>query len=296
MAEITMAYIEARREGIDWLNSAKREYNAGVAILAKSGYKSIVSSKLSRLGERPHTREKLEYEIRQMIRVWYHPEDPRFENVDLADDAIPGNDGRAETVSEATANGIVATAEQELSREADEQPAYPPVISKIIYDFRECYNERSRQHRLLSELGETNTEAVCANRKDIVQHVGILSKRMTLLAAIKREYDENKSLPSDQQLDELYKNAGIPDEKQEREDEETDIDSMSVEELKKAKSNAKSKISKAKNMLLYSSESRPKDGKENPLPPCPKRVRFERKVANQEALVEKIDYRLAELQ
>ena len=40
-----------------WLNSAKREYKTGVAILAKSGYKTIVSSKLAKLGEKPHTRE-----------------------------------------------------------------------------------------------------------------------------------------------------------------------------------------------------------------------------------------------
>ena len=33
------------------------------------------------------------------------------------------------------------------------KPAYPPVMAKIIYDFRECYNERSRLHRLLSEQG-----------------------------------------------------------------------------------------------------------------------------------------------
>ena len=135
MAEITNAYIVARREGIAWLNSAKREYNTGVAILAKSGYKTIVSSKLAKLGEKPHTREKLEYEIRQMIKVWYHPDDPRFEDVDLADDAVPGNDGRVETVPEATAAAIVTIAEKELARETDEQPAYPPVIAKIIYDF-----------------------------------------------------------------------------------------------------------------------------------------------------------------
>lgn len=112
MAEITNAYIEARREGIAWLNSAKREYNVGVAILAKSGYKTIVSSKLAKLGEKPHTREKLEYEIRQMIKVWYHPDDPRFEDVDLADDAVPGNDGRSETVPEETAAAIVTIAER----------------------------------------------------------------------------------------------------------------------------------------------------------------------------------------
>ena len=49
-------------------------------------------------------------------------------------------------------------------------------------------------------------------------------------------------------------------------------------------------------MLLYSSENKPKDGKENPLPDCPKRVKYEKKVAAQEALVERIEYRLAELQ
>jgi|UniRef100_UPI00359CB426 hypothetical protein len=296
MAEITNAYIEARREGIAWLNSAKREYNTGVAILAKSGYKTIVSSKLAKLGEKPHTREKLEYEIRQMIKVWYHPDDPRFEDVDLADDAVEGNDGRSETVPEETAAAIVAIAENELAREADEQPAYPPVIVKIIYDFRECYNERSRQHRLLAELGETNTQAVCAERKDIVARIGFLSKRMTLLAAIKRQFEQNKELPTEEQLDELYKKVNAAEEKPEKADEQTDISSLSVEELKKAKSNAKSKITKARNMLLYSSESKPKDGKENLLPDCPKRVKYEKKVAEQEALVEKIEYRLAELQ
>lgn len=295
MAEVTKAYIEARREGIAWLNSAKREYNTGVAILAKSGYKTIVSSKLTKLGEKPHTREKLEYEIRQMIKVWYHPDDPRFEDVDLADDAVPGNDGRSETVPEETAAAIVTIAEHELARESDEQSAYPTVIAKIIYDFRECYTERSRQHRLLSELDETNTEAVCSQRKEISRRISHLSKRMTKLAAIKKQYEEDKTLPSDELLDELYKRPAS-EEKEEKEDEETDISGMSVNELKKAKSNAKSKITKAKNMLQYSSEKKPADSKENPLPPCPKRVKYEKKVAVQEALVEKIDYRLAELQ
>lgn len=296
MSKVTQNYIDARRDGIRWLNSEKRDYNTGVNILTRSGYKGFVAARLARQGEKPHTRQKLEYEIRQMIKVWYHPDDPRFEDVDLSDDAVPGDDGRGETVPEETAVAIVADAEKELAREADEQPAYPPVIAKIIYDFRECYNERSRQHRLLSELGETNTATVCAQRKDVVARIDALSKRMTLLAAIKRQYESDKAMPTDEQLDELYKKPDASEEKGDAEEEDTDIGALSVEELKKAKSNAKSKITKAKNMLLYSSESKPKDGKENPLPDCPKRVKYEKKVADQEALVEKIDYRLAELQ
>ena len=169
-------------------------------------------------------------------------------------------------------------------------------MAKIIYDFRECYNERSRQHRMLAGLGETNTQAVCTQRKDIVARIAFLSDRMTLLAAIKRQFEQDRELPTEEQLDELYKKADTPEENPEKEEDETDISSLSVEELRKAKSNAKSKITKARNMLLYSSESKPKDGKENPLPDCPKRVKYEKKVAAQEALVERIEYRLAELQ
>lgn len=111
MSKITQNYIEARRDGIKWLNSQKRDYSTGVNILTRSGYKGFVAARLARQGEKPHTREKLEYEIRQMIKVWYHPDDPRFENIDLADDAVPGNDGRPETVTEETAAAIVAIAE-----------------------------------------------------------------------------------------------------------------------------------------------------------------------------------------
>ena len=222
MSKITQNYIEARRDGIKWLNSNKRDYSTGVNILTRSGYKGFVAARLARQGEKPHTREKLEYEIRQMIKVWYHPDDPRFEDVDLADDALPGNDGRSETVPEETAAAIVTIAEKELARETDEQPAYPPVIAKIIYDFRDCYNERSRLHRLLSEQGETNTAAVCAQRKDIVTRIAFLSNRMTLLAAIKQQYEQNKELPTDEQLDELYKKVDAAEEKPEKEDEQTD--------------------------------------------------------------------------
>lgn len=72
MSKITQNYIEARRDGIKWLNSQKRDYSTGVNILTRSGYKGFVAARLARQGEKPHTREKLEYEIRQMIKVWYH--------------------------------------------------------------------------------------------------------------------------------------------------------------------------------------------------------------------------------
>ena len=61
MSKITQNYIEARRDGIKWLNSQKRDYSTGVNILTRSGYKGFVAARLARQGEKPHTREKLEY-------------------------------------------------------------------------------------------------------------------------------------------------------------------------------------------------------------------------------------------
>ena len=139
MANISKSYIEARGEAINWLNSSKRDFNTGVNILAKSGYKPIIASKLAKQGEKSHTREKLEYEIRQMIKVWYNPNDPRFENVDIDDDAQHGDDGIPEAVPSADELNILTAAEDEAKKEGDEQH-YPPVIAKIMYEFKDCYN------------------------------------------------------------------------------------------------------------------------------------------------------------
>lgn len=51
MSKITDSYIEARRDGIKWLNSQKRDYSTGVNILTRSGYKGFVAARLARQGE-----------------------------------------------------------------------------------------------------------------------------------------------------------------------------------------------------------------------------------------------------
>lgn len=110
------------QDGIKWLNSQKRDYSTGVNILTRSGYKGFVAARLARQGEKPHTREKLEYEIRQMIKVWYHPDDPRFEDVDLADDAMPGNDGRSGAGSRRRLPPLSAFAENWRVRRTNSPP------------------------------------------------------------------------------------------------------------------------------------------------------------------------------
>lgn len=298
MANISKSYIEARGEAINWLNSSKRDFNTGVNILAKSGYKPIIASKLAKQGEKSHTREKLEYEIRQMIKVWYNPNDPRFENVDIDDDAQHGDDGIPEAVPSADELNILTAAEDEAKKEGDEQH-YPPVIAKIMYEFKDCYNTRSKLHKEMSSLGESNNDEVVAKRKVIVMSIKALSARMNSLAYFKKRFDSDGTLPTDDELDKLYADENEDNDKDDDSSEDNgdgNIESLSVEELKTLKANANTRLCRAKNMLKYSSVSKPKDGVENPLPDnSPKRIKYQKKVDAELKLIERIDYRIAEL-
>lgn len=239
--EINQAYIEARREGIDWLNSSRRDFRQGVNILQKSGYKPIAVGKMARIGEKPHTREKLLYEMRQMIKVWYNPNDPRFADVDLDDDAKVGEDGGSEAVPETVAQNILTEAAADLQREEDEQPAYPPQIAKVIHTFAERYKQRSILYRQMQALGETNTTEVMKQRKDLVARIGALSDNMKLLAAIRDSYEKRIAV-TEEEIDAALAEPVVEEEKpKEDDDDETDISSLSIEELKKPKQTPRAK-------------------------------------------------------
>ena len=83
--KLTDNYFEARKEAIKWLNvdPPKRNYSQGVIILQKSGFKPQVAALLTRQGEKTWTREKLMYCMREMLQVYYSPDDPRFNDEDV---------------------------------------------------------------------------------------------------------------------------------------------------------------------------------------------------------------------
>ena len=94
--KLTQDYFEARNEAMKWLNNQpeKRNYAKGLQILQKSGFKPSVAALLARNGEKEWTREKLKYSLRQMLQVYYSPDDPRFNDEDV--DAL--NDEHKELV------------------------------------------------------------------------------------------------------------------------------------------------------------------------------------------------------
>lgn len=287
---LTEEYYRVRRDAIAWLNS-KRDFETGVNLLIASGYKPIVAAKIKRWGPRPHSREKLLYEIRQMIQVWGAPDDPKHDDVDFEDEVTTGAD---DAVTEQDSLALLAEADEEKHKEEDENQ-HPMIIRKIIYEFSDCYKSRSVLHRQLGGLPEDNTESTVQKRKVIVQSIAALSARMKVLHGLRVRYEESGVLPSEAELEGGYPDAEN-DNQAETELQNAPVDLPdSIDDLKKLRKNEATKLTRARNMLLYQSETKPKPLLENPLPDCPKRVKLERKAAYLDDLINKIDYKIAQL-
>ena len=84
---LTEEYFKSRSEAMQWLGQKqeKRNFAAGLKILVQSGYKPNVQKLLLRKGELPWTMEKLTSCLRDVVQVYYNPDDPRFEDVPDAD-------------------------------------------------------------------------------------------------------------------------------------------------------------------------------------------------------------------
>ena len=283
---LTQDYFDARRAAIKWLKSNK-PFIQGVQILQKSGYKPVLVNKLLRRGENPSNRQKLEYEIRIMIKMWNKPDDPIYEDADIEEGS--------ETVSHEKAKSILDEAE-DLNKAEDDEQLYPKVVQKVIYNFSECYKQRDILQKELAELGENNTDDVIAQRKEKVELIKSLSDKIDKLDALYDAYKENGTIPTEEQLNEALtvKPVDKPEEK-EASDKEPDLTDMTIEELKKLLKNEQTKMTRAKNQLLYQQNTVPEDKKENPMPDCPEKVKYTRKVEKLTVWIEKIKYRIAEI-
>lgn len=287
---LTETYYQARSNAVAWLNS-NRDFDTGADILVASGYKPVVAAKIKRWGDRPHSRAKLVYEIRQMIQVWGSPDDPKHEDIDFEENAPSGIQ---EAVPEQAACTLLAEADEEKCKESDENQL-PPVVCKVIYEFADCYKSRSLLHKQLGELPEDNSTTTVQRRKVIVQSIAALSARMKVLHGLRTRYEESGVLPSEAELA-----GGYPDAENDNQA-ETEPENVpaalpdSLDDLKKLRKNEATKLTRARNMLLYQSETKPKPLLENPMPDCPKRVRLEKKVAYLDDLINKIDYKIAQL-
>lgn len=281
---LTEEYFEARSEAMKWLGlkQDKRNFAAGLKILVKSGYKPNVQKLLVRKGELPWTMEKLTSCLRDVVQVYYNPDDPRFDDVPDAD-ILNDKTGEKPTVDK---QDDIAR----LSGSADFQNM-PEVMQTLIRNYSDAYKQRARLARQRYELGESNDEQSVEKRKTLGESIDRLTNYMDILIAMREKYEKDGVLPDMDTLNNAPSAAEVKEE-DEKPEKSVDYKSMSTDKLKTRRKSLTNQITRKENMLLYQSET--KQEEENPLPDSPKRVKLEKQIENLKAEKSKVEYELAE--
>lgn len=268
-----------------WLAApvGKRNYATGLLILAKSGYKPSVHALLLRKGEQPWTMEKLTSCLRDVIQLYYSPDDPRFEDAPDVDD-LNDRDGEHQTVSEQTA----------MAKSADTASfqRMPEVMQLVVKAYADAYKQRAKLARQRTEIGETNDAESMARRKEIGEQMDSLTEYMDALAPLKEAYDRDGKVPERDEFDSIA--ANIQQKKTDKavaEDTAVDYKAMETDKLRTRRKSLSDQITRKRNQLLYQSNA--KQAEENPMPESPKRVKLQRQVESLTAELSKVEYELA---
>lgn len=279
---LTEEYFEARSEAMKWLAQKpdKRNFTAGLRILVKSGYKPNVQKLLQKKGELPWTMEKLTSCLRDVVQVYYNPDDPRFDDVPDADML---NDKTGEKPAVDEQDGIANLAASPGFQ------SMPEVMQILIRNFADAYKQRAKLARQRYELGESNDEDVVNKRKTLGESIDKLTDYMDVLASMRQAYESDGVLPD---LEKLNKTDVQESSSEDAPDDSVDYKAMTTEKLKTRKKSLTNQITRKENMLLYQSDT--KQEEENPLPDSPKRIKLLKQIENLKAEKSKVEYELAE--
>ena len=281
---LTEEYFKSRSEAMQWLGQKqeKRNFAAGLKILVQSGYKPNVQKLLLRKGELPWTMEKLTSCLRDVVQVYYNPDDPRFEDVPDAD-LLNDSTGEKPPVDE----------QRRMAGLPDDDTRFrsmPEVMQMLIRNFADAYKQRARLARQRYELGEANDENTVEQRKTLGDSIDKLTAYMDVLAAMREAYEKDGTLPDLDKAQELSSAAVAKAES--AGGGKVDYKSMPTDKLKTRKKSLTNQITRKENMLLYQTETRQEH--ENPLPESPRRSKLLKQIENLKAEKSKVEYELAE--
>lgn len=283
--KLTDNYFQARKEAMKWLNvpPLKRDFNKGLAILQKSGYKPSVVDLLIRNGEKPWTREKLKYCMRQMLEVYYNPDDPRFNDEDV--DVL---NAKSAEVKDPDVDISEITEETKSFKEK------PTQIQKVMKLYADAHKRRDKANRQRSELPEKNDEETVKKRKMLSEAMDADTAKMEALWALRERYDKDNTLPTDEEIEKAVntpntQRTNSPDDQTTNPSE--DYSQLDTKTLRTRRNSTRTLLTRKQNLLLYQKTSKQKTP--NPLPDCPKKVRLEKDVEKLTAELTKMEYELA---
>ena len=291
--KLSQDYFDARTQAMKWLALPvnKRNFAVGLQILGKSGYKPNVHAMLVRKGEQPWTVDKLTTCLRDVIQVYYNPDDPRFAEVPDVDD-LNDRDGEHQSVND----------QESMAKSADTASfkQMPEVMQLVIKAYADAYKQRAKLARQRTEIGEANDDESVERRKNIGIQMDQLTSYMDALAPLKEAYDHEGTVPDRATFDSIKnysmvtKCVAAVDQRPKVTVGKVDYHLMYTVQLRTRRKSLTNQITRKENQLLYQSNS--KQAVENPMPDSPKRVKLLKQIENLKAERSKVEYELAERQ
>ena len=156
---------------------------------------------------------------------------------------------------------------------------YPPILRRIIAEYAELFQERSKMHRIMAEMPEGNSQTLKTKRAEIFDIIKSISARLEFLYAIRQQFELNGEILPEYEIWPTPK----PEAKPELPDD--------PEQLRKMKKNQQSANSKDQNLLDYQSSIKSETKK--PMPAGPKRMRTENRMKARLKFIQEIDLKLA---
>lgn len=291
--KLSQDYFDARTQAMKWLALPvnKRNFAVGLQILGKSGYKPNVHAMLVRKGEQPWTVDKLTTCLRDVIQVYYNPDDPRFAEVPDVDD-LNDRDGEHQSVNE----------QESMAKSADTTSfkQMPEVMQLVVKAYADAYKQRAKLARQRTEIGENNDDESVARRKQIGEQMDQLTSYMDALAPLKEAYDHDGTVPDRATFDSIKNYSMVTkcmaafDQRPKVTVGKVDYHLMYTVQLRTRRKSLTNQITRKENLLLYQSNS--KQAVENPMPDSPKRVKLLKQIESLKAERSKVEYELAERQ
>ena len=158
---------------------------------------------------------------------------------------------------------------------------YPVIIRRVIAEYAESFQERSKMHRIMSEMPEGNSQTLKSKRAQLFDLVKSLTNRLEFLFNVQEEFNKSGHLPTEEEIWPKPKEkvvTELPDD---------------GEQLRKMKKNQQSANTKDQNLLDYQSEK--KCEVKRPMPSGPKRMKLENRIRARLKMIEEIDYKLLKI-
>ena len=273
-------FSQYRQRAIDWLNG-KRDFNEGVRLLQDSGFKPGVVAKLRKHGENgPDAKARLLHLVRMLVQAWAMPGEQ-------VDDLDP------DTGLDASMDAPTVTIDKELrlidviQKDDAGEIELPQNVATVVRKYAAAYRQRDALHKQLAELPEDNSEDTIKKREPILGEIDKCSALMERLYPLYERFQTGTITDlSNEDLASLEEESASP-----VEEVEVDLSDKTKDELMKLQKSIKTKIHRANCQLLYQQDS--VADKENPLPPSPAREKYETKIRNLSAELEKVQYAIA---